>query len=326
MLDGPMQGLASARKRMERCKFDSLMAFRRFDGCRRCSCSPPRSPAAALAQSVVVFVNGEPITAIDIEQRSKLIQLSTQKVASAQEVLDQLIDEKLKMREAKRWGIDVTDTEVDSSLRHDGEPHAAYGRAVDPELGEAGVNVQHAQSADQGRHRLAAAGPRPLSVEPADRRQGYPSPRSNDERRTRRRRLRLHAAADPVPGAAGLAGRDLSRRRKREAEALRGRFKGCAESIPIARAHRDVAVRDQVIRTSADLPAELRKVLDSVPVGQLTPPEVTRHGIEMFAVCSKKKPTADNSPGKRQAAREPHGRSASSSESKRYLQSCVATR
>ena len=32
----------------------------------------------------------------------------------------------------------------------------------------------------------------------------------------------------------------------------------------------DVAVRDQVIRSSADLPADLRKVLDSVPVGELT--------------------------------------------------------
>jgi peptidyl-prolyl cis-trans isomerase SurA len=57
---------------------------------------------AALAQSVVVFVNGDPITAIDIEQRSKFIVITTQKPAPRQEVLDQLIDEKLKIREARR--------------------------------------------------------------------------------------------------------------------------------------------------------------------------------------------------------------------------------
>ena len=38
---------------------------------------------AALAQNVVVMVNGEPITAIDVEQRSKFTQLSTQKAPRA---------------------------------------------------------------------------------------------------------------------------------------------------------------------------------------------------------------------------------------------------
>jgi peptidyl-prolyl cis-trans isomerase SurA len=32
----------------------------------------------------------------------------------------------------------------------------------------------------------------------------------------------------------------------------------------------------------------------------LTPPEVTKFGIEMFAICAKKESTADNTPGKRQ--------------------------
>jgi peptidyl-prolyl cis-trans isomerase SurA len=89
--------------------------------------------------------------------------------------------------------------------------------------------------------------------------------------------------------------------RKREAEALRGRFQGCEEGITFARALKDVAVREQVIRSSADIPAELRKVLEGIEVGRLTPPEVTKFGIEMFAICAKKESTADNSPGKRQA-------------------------
>ena len=63
----------------------------------------------------------------------------------------------------------------------------------------------------------------------------------------------------------------------------------------------DVAVREQVIRSSADIPAELRKVLEGIEVGRLTPPEVTKFGVEMFAICAKKESTADNSPGKRQA-------------------------
>ena len=52
--------------------------------------------------------------------------------------------------------------------------------------------------------------------------------------------------------------------RRREAEALRGRFSNCDEGIPFARALKDVAVREQVNRSSAGLPPELRKVLDGM--------------------------------------------------------------
>src|SRR5262249_57081856 len=62
---------------------------------------------AANAQQVVVIVNGEPVTALDIEQRSKLIQLSTHKAPTRQEVLDELINEKLKVREAKKFGLEI---------------------------------------------------------------------------------------------------------------------------------------------------------------------------------------------------------------------------
>ena len=89
--------------------------------------------------------------------------------------------------------------------------------------------------------------------------------------------------------------------RRREAEALRGRFLSCEEGITFARALKDVAVREQIIRSSADIPPELRKVLESIEVGRLTAPETTKLGIEMFAVCGKKKSAADNTPGKRKA-------------------------
>jgi len=46
-------------------------------------------------------VNGEPITNYDIEQRIKLTQLSTQKASSRQEVIDELINEKVKIKEGQ---------------------------------------------------------------------------------------------------------------------------------------------------------------------------------------------------------------------------------
>ena len=77
---------------------------------------------------------------------------------------------------------------------------------------------------------------------------------------------------------------------------MRGRFQGCEEGIVFARALKDVTVRDQIVRSSANMPEELRKVLDAVEVGKLTAPEVTKVGIEMFAMCAKKESAADNTP------------------------------
>ena len=58
------------------------------------------------AQSVAVMVNGEPITNYDIEQRTKLNFLTTHKQMSRQEVINELIDEKVKIKEAKQFGVD----------------------------------------------------------------------------------------------------------------------------------------------------------------------------------------------------------------------------
>ena len=79
----------------------------------------------ALAQNVVVFVNGEPITSMDIDQRSKFMVLTGQKQAPRQEVLNQLIDEKLKVREGKRWGIEISELGRQQQLCGNGQPHAS---------------------------------------------------------------------------------------------------------------------------------------------------------------------------------------------------------
>ena len=78
-------------------------------------------------------------------------------------------------------------------------------------------------------------------------------------------------------------------------------------------------MRDQVTRSSADMPAELRKILEGIEVGRLTAPEVTKVGVEMFAMCAKKESSGENTPGKRQA-RESIMSERFEQKSKQYLQ------
>src|SRR5258708_38807357 len=68
------------------------------------------------AQTVAVIVNGEPITNDDIDQRSTLNFLTTHKPAVRQQVIDELIDEKLKIREGKKFGVDPSVSDIDASF------------------------------------------------------------------------------------------------------------------------------------------------------------------------------------------------------------------
>ena len=98
--------------------------------------------------------------------------------------------------------------------------------------------------------------------------------------------------------------RDLARQRSRAGARRRklcARFKTCEEGLGFARGVRDAAIRDRVIKSSGDLTPELRKILDGIPIGQLSTPEVTRLGVEMFALCAKQESKSDT-PGKRKAS------------------------
>jgi peptidyl-prolyl cis-trans isomerase SurA len=81
--------------------------------------------------------------------------------------------------------------------------------------------------------------------------------------------------------------------RKKEAEALRERVTSCAEANSYFKSMQNAAIREVVTKTSADLPDVLRDLLEKTPVGRLTPPEQTKQGIEMVALCARNKTTID---------------------------------
>jgi peptidyl-prolyl cis-trans isomerase SurA len=258
----------------------------------------------AQAQNVAAFVNGEPITTLDVNQRSRLLEVSspTRKAPPRQQVLDELIDEKLQIREGRLRGIEPSDADIDEAFA------------------SAGQRTMH-QNTDQFIESLTRLGVTPMTFRARLRAQlvwqslvrgRYQSTLEIFDKDILREMINKKTDGEdaagydyslrPIlfvvpPGSPATAFED----RKRDAEGLRNRFRSCDDGLPFARALKDVAVRDQIIRSSADAPPDLRKGLDSVPVGQLTAPEVTRLGVEMFAVCARDAAKADNTPGKRQA-------------------------
>jgi peptidyl-prolyl cis-trans isomerase SurA len=252
------------------------------------------------AQTVAVMVNGEPITAYDIDQRSKLNVLS-HKASTRQQVINELIDEKVKIKEAKKFGVDPTASDIDAAFSQMSSRMRTTPELLTKSLEAQGIRTETLKSrikADMvwgslvrgrfkeslqvGEKDVAAA----VQVNADDK----------DKPQTESFEYQMRPIVLIVPRGAAPAAIEV---RRKEAEALRGRVQTCDEATALFKSMQNAAIRDPVSKTSADLPAPLRDVLDKTPIGHLTAPEVTKQGVEMVALCGRK-PTTVDTPKKRE--------------------------
>lgn len=273
--------------------------------------------AAQPAQAqIVAMVNGEAITALDIAQRTKLVQVSTQKTPTRQQVLEELIDDKLKVLIAKRYISEVPKREIESAFgniaRRAGMSPDQFSKMVTA----SGVSVDSLKArlhADfvwsqiiRGKFRASLqVGDQEVAVKL----QGKEDVAPTDYEYSLRPILLL------VPRGAAAS---VMEARKRDADSLRARFQSCNEGLRLAMGMQDVAVRETIKRVASDLGQQQRDALNATPVGKLTPPDVTMQGVELFAVCDKKETKAGESPARR-AAREAMYQERYEALSKKYL-------
>jgi peptidyl-prolyl cis-trans isomerase SurA len=269
------------------------------------SASPMRRVAAAAALAallvcagalparaqIVAIVNGEPITATDIAQRTRLIQISTQKTPSRQEVLDELIDDHLKVQLSKRYIAEVPKREIDNAFATIARRAGMSTQQFSVSLVKSGISVEALKSrihADYVWGQIVR-GKFQGSLQVGEK-DVYAALQSKNKQDVAGTEYTLRPIVFLVPHGATSSAIEG---RKRDAEALRSRFQGCRAGVRLAMATPDVAVREMIRRQSADLGGPQREVLDKTEVGHLTPPEVTQQGVEMIAVCNKQATTTD---------------------------------
>jgi peptidyl-prolyl cis-trans isomerase SurA len=251
------------------------------------------------AQTVAVMVNGEPITNYDIEQRSKLTLLTTHKAPSRQQVIDELIDEKVKVKEGKKYGVDPTASDIESSFTAMSSRMRITPEQLTKSLETQGVRAdtlkarikaemvwtslirgRYKESLQVGEKEVASA----VQV------------KGDDKPETESFEYQLRPIVLIVPRGSAPAAVES---RRKEAEAVRSRVQTCDQANSFFKSMQSAAIRDTVTKTSADIPQVLRDVLDKTPIGHLTAPEVTKQGVEMVALCGRK-PTTIDTPKKRE--------------------------
>src|SRR3954466_12749453 len=252
------------------------------------------------AQTVAVMVNGEPITAYDIDQRSKLNVLS-HKTSTRQQVVDELIDEKVKIKEAKKFGVDPTASDIDSAFAQMSSRMRTTPDLLTKSLEAQGIRAETLKArirADMVWGSLVR-GRFKESLQVGEKDVAAAVEVNADEKAKTQAEsfeYQLRPIVLIVPRGAAPAAMES---RRKEAEALRSRVQSCEDANALFKSMQNAAIRDTVVKTSADLPAALRELLDKTPVGHLTAPEVTKQGVEMGALCGHK-PTTVDTPKKRE--------------------------
>ncbi len=277
----------------------------------------PIAVSQAQAQNAVVVVNGDPITNFDIEQRIKLNTLSGGgKTPSRQDALEELINDRVKIKEGKKFNLDMSSSDLETQyaamgarmrMSSDQLSKVLEGRGIRPETLKSRIKAdfiwsqlvrgRYGQSLIVGEKDVASA----IEV------------KGDGKESTGSFEYKMRPVVLFVPRGAAQSAIDL---RKKDAETLRARVQSCEQAESTFRAMRDGVIRDQVVKTSADLPAVLRELLDKTPVGQLTPPEITKQGVEMVALCGRAPST--ETPEKR-AAREKLFSEKYDTQAKKYL-------
>ncbi|MDU6749783.1 MAG: SurA N-terminal domain-containing protein, partial [Bradyrhizobium sp.] len=273
----------------------------------------------AQAQSIVVMVNGDPITDYDIEQRMKLNFLSTRKQQSRQEVINELIDDKVKIKEGKKFGVEPTASDVDQSFAGMGSRMRLNAEQLTKSLESQGVRPETLKarikaeivwtSLVRGRYKER------LLVSDKDVAAAVAAAGGDSDQQGQAFEYKMQPIVLIVSNSSNQA---VMEARHKEAEALRARVQTCADANNVFKTTANAVIKEIVVKTSADIPPNLRKLLDDTPIGHLTPPEATKQGIQMVALCART-PTTVDTPKKRQIREEMYTKKYEAT-SKAYLQ------
>jgi len=266
--------------------------------------------APVFAATVVVKVNGQPITDIQIAQRVALKKL--EKKGGTKEATEELITEAIELQEATRLGFSVSESDIDAAYLDLARQIKVSPSNLDKILTQNGVGLQTL------RDRLKASIAWSKVVQTVVNSKVSVSEADIDTQA----RAKLTAANSYdyilkeviflMPGGKGNASA-----RTAQANAYRKAFTGCANAVQESLTYTDAAVRDIGRRHATQLEPAVADELSKLSVGGITKPRVMAGGVSMLAICAKE--SSDDTTFLANQVRQQTGNGALQKEAAKYL-------
>lgn len=245
----------------------------------------------AVASEIKYIVNNMPITTTDIQHRNAFFRLQRRKGDAANEMIEQT----LRLAEAQRIGIRISDKQVNDAYARFASSNNMPLAQLDSVMAQSGVTKQHFKDfirsqmawnqAIGARYRAEQSGIGLTSQQEAVRnmlKKGGNKPSATE--------YMLQQVIFVIPAAER---KSTLGKRKREAEALRARFNGCANTQQFAKGLIDVTVRDLGRIIAPQLPPEWADQIKKTKAGGATGVRETERGVEFIGVCSAREVSDD---------------------------------
>lgn len=240
----------------------------------------------AWANAIRVVVNDTQITDVQIQARANLFRLERRGNSNSARLklaADELIDEALKLQEAQRLEVKVTDKQVTDGFLGVARNLRLSAANLTKVLTDNGVNPDtlrariRAGIAWQGVTQVAVMPRVQISDLDLDQQAAGQVEESTSFD------YMLKEVLFIIPrGSKGSASR-----RTGEANQYRKSFQGCGTAVDLSLSYTDAAVIDVGRRHATQLPEAIAKELAGLQEGGITKPRVTDTGVSMLAVCSK---------------------------------------
>ncbi|SDA65571.1 peptidylprolyl isomerase [Mesorhizobium qingshengii] len=244
----------------------------------------------AFASEIKYVVNNIPVTTGDIAHRAAFLKLQRKKGDAAQEMIDQT----LRMAEARRLGIRISDAQVEAAYQRFASSNKMQLSQLDGVMEKSGVSKDHfkefirAQMAwNQALSARYRSGDGTGAVSEQDLvkkmlEKGGSKPSATE--------YMLQQVIFVVPAAERSA---TLAKRKREADAMRARFNGCNTTREFAKGLIDVTVRDLGRVLAPQLPPDWAEQIKATKVGGATVTRETERGVEFIGICSSREVSDD---------------------------------
>ena len=261
-----------------------------------------QSPSYAGDQGIVATVNDIPITSFDIDQRLRLMEIlgTKQEGASAhRKALEAMIDEVIKIAEAKKYKVDATDKQVEEQLKRIAKGLNTDGPGLRDKLQSQGIAVrsltQYLAAQIAFARILGGKYQVKIKVEPAEVDRKYEEIKLGLEKKVstimndpRMKAVQVYSILEidlPVESADDAM---LLQARAIEATQLIKNFKGCNTAREAASGIFNVKIGKPIDAVAAKIPKPLRQALDKVGPGGAMGPARGPKGIQVIGFCSKR--------------------------------------
>lgn len=234
-----------------------------------------------------VLVNNTPITNYDVNRRAAFLKLRRIGGNRIQKAEEEMIEQALKIQEAGRRRTLATPAQVITAFAGFAKRNRATPSKMARELNRMGVGADHFkgfirtqmswQRTVTGRFRSET---RQVSQQKAIfdlKKSGSDKPETTE--------YIIKQIVFVVPESRRKA---ILASRRKQANSFRQRFTSCEEAIKLAKELRDVAVIDRGRLLEPEIPQEWKASVIATAPGKTTKPLVTKRGVELMAVCSKR--------------------------------------